>query len=59
MLRKKLCKILAALMVATTVLGSNVHIVGATVIGGEAVLTVAQKVQNGTYEVDNKALKLQ
>lgn len=57
MLRKKLCKILAALMVATTVLGSNVHIVGATVIGGEAVLTVAQKVQNGTYEVDNKALK--
>lgn len=57
MLRKKLCKILAALMVATTVLGSNVHVVGATVIGGEAVLTVAQKVQNGTYEVDNKAFK--
>lgn len=57
MLRKKLCKILAALMVATTVLGSNVQVVGATVIDGEAVLTIAQKVQNGTYEVNNTVFK--
>lgn len=57
MLRKKLCKILAALMVATTVLGSNVHVVRATVIDGQAVLTVEQKVQNGTYEVDNTVFK--
>lgn len=57
MLRKKLCKILAALMVATTVLGSNVQVVRATVIDGQAVLTVEQKVQNGTYEVDNTVFK--
>ncbi|MDO4925517.1 MAG: NEAT domain-containing protein [Turicibacter sp.] len=57
MLRKKLCKILAALMVATTVLGSNVQVIRATVIDGQAVLTVEQKVQNGTYEVDNTVFK--
>lgn len=58
MLRKKLCKMLAALMVATTVLGSNVQVVGATVIDEQVVLTVGQKVENGTYEVDNVALKV-
>ena len=44
-------------MVATTVLGSNVQVVRATVIDGQAVLTVEQKVQNGTYEVDNTVFK--
>lgn len=58
MLRKKLCKMLAALMVATTVLGTNVQVVGATVIDEQVVLTVGQKVENGTYEVDNVALKV-
>ena len=58
MLRKKICKMLAALMVATTVLGTNVQVVGATVIDEQVVLTVGQKVENGTYEVDNVALKV-
>lgn len=57
MLKKKLCTILAAIMVTTTVLGSNIQTVGATVIDSESVLTVGQKVENGTYEVDNKVLK--
>ena len=58
MLRKKLCKMLAALMVATTVLGTNVQVVGATVLDEKVVLAVGQKVENGTYEVDNIALKV-
>lgn len=58
MLRKKICKMLAALMVATTVLGTNVQVVGATVIDEQVVLTAGQKVENGTYEVDNVALKV-
>lgn len=57
MLKKKLCTMLSAVMIATTVLGSNVQAVGATVLDNEAVLTVGQKVENGTYEVDNKVLK--
>ena len=48
MLKKKLCTILAAIMVTTTVLGSNIQTVGATVIDSESVLTVGQKVENGT-----------
>ncbi|WP_195988976.1 NEAT domain-containing protein [Clostridium sp. D53t1_180928_C8] len=57
MLKKKLCTMLAAIMVTTTVLGSNIQTVGATVIDSEAVLTIGEKVENGTYEVDNKVLK--
>lgn len=57
MLKKKLCTILAAIMVTTTVLGSNIQTVGATVIDSESVLTVGEKVENGIYEVDNKVLK--
>ncbi|MEN8076168.1 NEAT domain-containing protein [Clostridioides difficile] len=58
MLRKKLCKMLAALMLATTVLGTNVQVVGATVLDEKVVLAVGQKAENGTYEVDNIALKV-
>ncbi len=35
MVRKKLCKILAALMVSTIVLGTNVQAVGATTVDDE------------------------
>ena len=57
MLRKKLSRMLAALMLATTILGTNVQVVGATTIDGQAVLNVEQKVENGTYSVENTVLK--
>ena len=57
MLRKKICTMLAAVMIATTVLGNNVQVAKAATIDGQAIATVAQKVENGTYEVDNFALR--
>ena len=67
MLRKKLCKMLAALMLATTVLGTNVQAVGATTVDAIATPSIDNSgnegenqgngLVNGTYEVDNFALK--
>ena len=59
MLRKKLCKMLAALMVSTIVLGNSVQAVGATVVE-----TIASEGENqgnvladGTYKITNKTLQ--
>ena len=59
MLRKKLCKMLAALMVSTIVLGYSVQAVGATVVE-----TIASEGENqgnvladGTYKITNKTLQ--
>ena len=67
MLRKKLCKMLAALMVSTIVLGNNVQAVGATTVDAIASPSIDNSgseeenkgngLVNGTYEVDNFALK--
>ena len=67
MLRKKLCKIIAALMVSTIVLGNNVQTVGATTVDATASSSIDNSGSesenqgsgfvNGTYEVDNFALK--
>ena len=67
MLRKKLCKMLAALMLATTVLGTNVQAVGATTVDAIATPSIDNSgnegenqgngLVNGTYEVDNFALR--
>ena len=48
MLRKKICTMLAAVMIVTTVLGNNVQVAKAATIDGQAIATVAQKVENGT-----------
>ena len=59
MLRKKLCKMLAALMVSTIVLGNSVQAVGATVVE-----TIASEGENqgnvladGTYKITNKTYR--
>ena len=59
MLRKKLCKMLAALMVSTIVLGNSVQAVGATVVE-----TIASEGENqgnvladGTYKITNNTLQ--
>lgn len=57
MLKKKICQLLAAVMVATTVLGTNVQAVGATVVDSQ-VASVSGKVADGTYMVANKTLKV-
>lgn len=67
MLRKKLCKMLAALMVSTIVLGNNVQAVGATTVDAIASPSIDNSgseeenkgngLGNGTYEVDNFALR--
>lgn len=67
MLRKKLCKMLAALMVSTIVLGTNVQAVGATTVDAIASPSIDNSgseeenkgngLVNGTYEVDNFALR--
>ena len=67
MLRKKLCKIIAALMVSTIVLGNNVQTVGATTVDATASSSIDNSGSesenqgsgfvNGTYEVDNFALR--
>ena len=56
MLRKKLCKMLAALMVSTIVLGSNVQAVGATERTNniETEMAVEKKLQLGEYKVKNE-----
>lgn len=56
MLRKKLCKMLAALMVSTIVLGSNVQAVGATERTNniETGMAVEKKLQLGEYKVKNE-----
>ena len=56
MLRKKLCKMLAALMVSTIVLGSNVQAVGATERRNniETGMAVEKKLQLGEYKVKNE-----
>lgn len=64
MVRKKLCKILAALMVSTIVLGSNVQIVGATTVDAIASPSIdnsenedanqGSNLVNGTYTVKNE-----
>ena len=59
MLRKKLCKMLAALMVSTIVLGNSVQAVGATVV--ETIASEGEKQGNvladGTYKITNKTLQ--
>lgn len=67
MLRKKLCKMLAALMVSTIVLGNNIQAVGATTVDAIASPSIDNSgseeenkgngLVNGTYEVDNFALR--
>lgn len=67
MLRKKLCKMLAVLMVSTIVLGNNVQAVGATTVDAIASPSIDNSgseeenkgngLVNGTYEVDNFALR--
>lgn len=56
MLRKKLCKMLAALMVSTIVLGSNVQVVEATERTNniETEMAVEKKLQLGEYKVKNE-----
>ncbi|WP_370831895.1 NEAT domain-containing protein [Clostridium sp.] len=64
MLREKLCKILAALMVSTIVLGTNVQIVGATTVDAIASPSIdnsgnedanqGSTLVNGTYTVKNE-----
>ena len=56
MLRKKLCKMLTALMVSTIVLGSNVQAVGATERTNniETGMAVEKKLQLGEYKVKNE-----
>ena len=55
MLKKKICQLLAAVMITTTVMGSNVHVVWATertdVIDVQSFLE--KKFQTGTYIVKN------
>lgn len=55
MLKKKICQLLAAVMITTTVMGSNVHVVWAT--KGTDVIDVQsfseKKFQTGTYIVKN------
>ena len=50
MLRKKLCKMLAALMVSTIVLGNNVQAVGATTVDAIA----SPSIDNSGSEEENK-----
>ena len=57
MLKKKISQLLAAVMVATTVLGANVQAVGATVVD-DTIAVTASKVENGTYVVPNTAMKI-
>ena len=67
MLRKKLCKMLAALMVSTVVLGNNVQVVGATTVDAIASSSIDNSgsesenqgnvLADGTYKIANKALK--
>lgn len=67
MLRKKICTMLAAVMVTTMVLGNNVQTVGATTIDAMTSSSIDNSGSenekqgsifvNGTYEVDNVALK--
>ena len=47
MLKKKISQLLAAVMVATTVLGANVQAIGATVVD-DTIAVTASKVENGT-----------
>ena len=56
MLRKKLCKMLAALMVATTIFGTNVQAVGATENTNtvEVEMSSETKYEVGTYTVKNE-----
>ncbi len=64
MVRKKLCKILAALMVSTIVLGTNVQAVGATTVDAIASPSIdnsgnedanqGSNLVNGTYTVKNE-----
>ena len=64
MLRKKLCKMLAALMVSTIVLGTNVQAVGATTVDAIASPSIDNSgseeenkgngLVNGTYTVKNE-----
>ena len=55
MLKKKICQLLAAVMITTTVMGSNVHVVWATertdVIDVQSFSE--KKFQTGTYIVKN------
>ena len=59
MLRKKICSILSAVMIATTVFGTNVQVVGATVNTENSTIEIAaeQVVEDGIYKITNKALK--
>lgn len=62
MLRKKICTMLAAVMIATTVLGSNVQTVGATTVDAIASSSIdnsgnenqGSTLVNGTYTVKNE-----
>ena len=67
MLKRKICSLLAALMITTTVLGTNVQAVGATVVDAIASPSIDNSesdnenqeniLADGTYKISNKALK--
>lgn len=60
MLRKKICTMLAAVMVATMVLGNNVQVVSATELNtnSQVEISTAKSVVDGEYEVNNSVYKL-
>ena len=67
MLKRKICSLLASLMITTTVLGTNVQAVGATVVDAIASPSIDNSesdnenqeniLADGTYKISNKALK--
>lgn len=60
MLRKKICTMLAAVMVATMVLGNNVQVVSATELNANSQVEIGtvKSVVDGEYEVNNSVYKI-
>ena len=60
MLRRKICQLLAAVMITTTVLSGNFRVVGATelVSTSEVQMNLSESMANGKYEASNAIYKV-
>lgn len=60
MLKRKICQLLAAIMIATTVLSGNFRVVGATQLDNttKSEMNVKESIEDGKYEVSNNIFKV-
>ena len=60
MLKRKICQLLAAMMITTTVLSGNFKIVGATELdnSSEVVMDINKSIEDGKYEASNNIYKV-